>query len=44
MIVMKFGGSSVANTERIRQVLDIVKGRLYRKPVVVASASASSPR
>lgn len=38
MIVMKFGGSSVANTERIRQVLDIVKGRLPRKPVVVASA------
>jgi aspartate kinase len=38
MIVMKFGGSSVANTERIRQVLEIVKGRLPRRPVVVASA------
>ncbi len=38
MIVMKFGGSSVANAERIRTVIDIVKGRLARKPVVVASA------
>src|SRR5206468_6034336 len=38
MIVMKFGGSSVANAEKIRQVLDIVKGRLPRKPLVIASA------
>jgi len=38
MIVMKFGGSSVANAERIRTVVEIVKGRLPRKPVVVASA------
>ncbi|HYF01587.1 MAG TPA: aspartate kinase [Planctomycetota bacterium] len=38
MIVMKFGGSSVANTERIRQVVDIVKTRLPKRPVVVASA------
>ncbi len=38
MIVMKFGGSSVANAERIRNVAEIVKGRLPRKPVVVASA------
>jgi aspartate kinase len=38
MIVMKFGGSSVANAERIRNAVDIVKGRLARKPVVVASA------
>ena len=38
MIVMKFGGSSVANAEKIRQVLDIVKGRLARKPLVIASA------
>lgn len=35
---MKFGGSSVANAERIRTVFDIVKSRLDRKPVVIASA------
>lgn len=38
MIVMKFGGSSVANAERIRTVCDIVRSRLDRRPVVVASA------
>ncbi len=38
MIVMKFGGSSVSNAERIRTVFDIVKARLDRKPVVIASA------
>ena len=38
MIVMKFGGSSVANTERIRHVVEIVKSRLDRKPVLVLSA------
>ena len=38
MIVMKFGGSSVANAEKIRQVFEIVKGRLPRKPLVIASA------
>jgi len=38
MIVMKFGGSSVANADRIRHVADIVKSRLDRKPVLVLSA------
>ncbi len=38
MIVMKFGGSSVAQAERIRQVCEIVKSRLPQSPVVVASA------
>jgi aspartate kinase len=38
MIVMKFGGSSVANGERIRHVVDIVKQKLNRKPVLVLSA------
>jgi aspartate kinase len=38
MIVMKFGGSSVANREQIAKVLDIVRDRLDRRPVVVASA------
>jgi aspartate kinase len=35
---MKFGGSSVSNGERIRNVFSIVKSRLDRKPLVVASA------
>jgi aspartate kinase len=38
MIVMKFGGTSVQDAAAIRQVSDIVKGRLDRKPVVVVSA------
>jgi aspartate kinase len=38
MIVMKFGGSSVADAERIRNVIGIVRARLDRKPVVVVSA------
>jgi aspartate kinase len=38
MIVMKFGGSSVANKEQIEKVLGVVKGRLDRNPVVVSSA------
>ena len=38
MIVMKFGGSSVANREQIEKVLAIVKGRAPRSPLVVSSA------
>jgi aspartate kinase len=38
MIVMKFGGSSLANAERIRHVAEIVKVRLDKKPVLVLSA------
>ncbi|MDR0553280.1 MAG: aspartate kinase [Treponema sp.] len=38
MIVMKFGGSSVADAERIRQVSEIVKPQLTRKPILVLSA------
>ena len=38
MLVMKFGGSSVADGKQIEKVLEIVKGRLARKPVVVSSA------
>ena len=38
MIVMKFGGSSVANREQIEKVLTIVRDRLDRRPVVVSSA------
>ncbi|MDR0623622.1 MAG: aspartate kinase [Treponema sp.] len=38
MIVMKFGGSSVAGADRIRHVSQIVKSGLERKPVLVLSA------
>ncbi|MDR0475654.1 MAG: aspartate kinase, partial [Treponema sp.] len=38
MIVMKFGGSSLANAERIRHVAGIVKSQTARKPVLVLSA------
>ncbi|MDR1301286.1 MAG: aspartate kinase [Treponema sp.] len=38
MIVMKFGGSSLANGERIRHVAELVKPELPRKPVLVVSA------
>ena len=38
MIVMKFGGSSVANADRIRHMAEIVKARLDRRPVLVLSA------
>ncbi|MBQ3670758.1 MAG: aspartate kinase [Treponema sp.] len=38
MIVMKFGGSSVANAERIKHVASIIKSFSSRRPVVVLSA------
>jgi aspartate kinase len=38
MIVMKFGGSSVANAECIRHVAEIVKGQIAEKPALVLSA------
>ncbi len=38
MIIMKFGGSSVANRKQIEKVLGIVRGRMDRRPVVVSSA------
>ena len=38
MIVMKFGGSSVANADRIKHVASIIKAYAYRRPVVVLSA------
>ena len=37
-IVMKFGGSSVANRRQIEKVLGIVRGRVERRPMVVSSA------
>ncbi len=38
MIVMKFGGSSVANAERIKNVASIIKAYKEKRPVVVLSA------
>ena len=38
MIVMKFGGSSVANSERIRHVASIIQAYKESRPVVVLSA------
>ena len=38
MIVMKFGGSSVANAERIRHVASIIQAYSKERPVVVLSA------
>jgi len=38
MIVMKFGGSSVADASRLRHVTDIIKTQLSKKPVIVLSA------
>ena len=38
MIVMKFGGTSVANFEAITRAIFIIGGRLDQKPVVVVSA------
>ena len=38
MIVMKFGGSSLADAARLRHVAEIVKTQLYRKPALVLSA------
>ena len=38
MIVMKFGGSSVANAERIKHVASIIKAYQSKRPAVVLSA------
>lgn len=38
MIVMKFGGTSVANAEAIKRTIEIVRSRLDKRPIVVVSA------
>ena len=38
MIVMKFGGTSVADSKAIARTISIIGGRLDRKPIVVVSA------
>ena len=38
MIIMKFGGSSLAGPASIKTVTEIIKARLARRPVIVVSA------
>lgn len=38
MIVMKFGGTSVADSEAINRVMSIVQSRLDKNPIIVVSA------
>lgn len=38
MIIMKFGGTSVGNADRIRKTAEIIKSKIDLKPVVVVSA------
>lgn len=38
MIIMKFGGTSVGNAQRIKEVARIIRSQLAKKPVVVVSA------
>jgi aspartate kinase len=40
MIVMKFGGTSVEDSDAIRRVIDIVRSEVPRKPIVFVSACA----
>lgn len=42
MIIMKFGGSSIANANRIQDVINIIKLYLDQKPVIVFSASGET--
>lgn len=38
MIVMKFGGSSLADARQVHKAFEIVRDRLHKKPAVVCSA------
>ena len=42
MIVVKFGGTSVADAPAILRAIEIVRGRLDREPIVVVSALAGT--
>ncbi|HET9004100.1 MAG TPA: hypothetical protein VFN39_08910, partial [Gemmatimonadaceae bacterium] len=42
MIVVKFGGTSVADAQAITRAIEIVRGRLDREPIVVVSALAGT--
>ena len=38
MILMKFGGTSVANSEAIQRAISIIGSKLDERPIVVVSA------
>ena len=40
MIVAKFGGTSVADADAIRRLIEIIRSRIHEQPVVVVSALA----
>ncbi len=42
MIVLKFGGSSVAGPSAIKRVASIVRSQMHRRPLVVVSAMGST--
>ena len=42
MIIVKFGGTSVADADAIQRATEIVRGRLDREPIVVVSALAGT--
>ncbi|MGB9696934.1 MAG: lysine-sensitive aspartokinase 3 [Ignavibacteria bacterium] len=42
MIVMKFGGTSIKDSEAIRRVIGIIKSQIKLKPVIVLSAIAGA--
>ncbi|CAN5187707.1 lysine-sensitive aspartokinase 3 [soil metagenome] len=42
MIVLKFGGTSVADAAAIERLVEIVRGRMHASPVVVVSAFAGT--
>jgi aspartate kinase len=42
MIIMKFGGTSVQDAASIRSVIEIVKNKVSKKPLVVVSALAGA--
>jgi aspartate kinase len=42
MLVMKFGGTSLGNAERINAVTEIIRARLLSVPVVIVSAVAGT--
>ena len=44
MIVMKFGGTSVEDAASVRRVVEIVRGRLARRPVLVISAMGKTTK
>ena len=43
MIVMKFGGTSVADCAAISRTIEIIRKRLPERPVVVVSAQGENP-